>query len=133
MAGAVRLSQFLEEEWVALGPLANRLEVGRGCIGKPRKRLEQLKRVIRSERRQLDGGDVRPPGDRGEERPQAMPAMKFVAPISANDQIRCGLRLRDEELQDGQGPLVRPVQVLNDENRGRATRILAKRAQKRAE
>src|SRR2546422_1749615 len=133
VAGAVGLGKFLEEEWVALSPLADRTEFGRGCIAELRQCLEQLKRVIRSKRCQVDGGDVRPPRHCRKKRPQAMPAMKLVTSITSYDQVWGGRRFGDEKLQDGQGSLVRPVQVLNQENGGRRTCIQAKRTQKRPE
>src|SRR5438093_2109501 len=62
-----------------------------------------------------------------------MPAMKLVAPVTPHDQVRGGRRLAGEKLQDGQGSLVRPVQVLNQENGGGGACIQAKRTQKRPE
>src|SRR5207248_2435573 len=119
VAGTVGLGKFLKEERVALSPLADRTELGRGCIAELGQCLEQLKRVIRTKRCQFDGGDVRPPRQCRKERPQAMPAMKLVTPVTPHDQIRGRGRLGDEKLQDGQGSLVGPVQVLNQENGGR--------------
>ena len=133
VAGAVGLGKFLQEEWVALSPLADRTELGRGCIGELGQCLKQLERVIRSKRCQFDGGDVRPPRQCRKERPEAMPAVKLVAAVTPRDQIRGGRRLGGEKLQDGQGSLVGPVQVLNQENGGRGACIQAERTQKRPE
>ena len=127
------MGKFLQEERVALSPLADRTELGRGCIAELGQCLEQLKRVIRTKRCQFGGGDVRPPRHCGKERPQAMPAMKLVAAVTPHDQIRGGRRLGGEKLQDGQGSLVGPMQVLNQENGGRGACIQAKRPQKRPE
>src|SRR5439155_10090913 len=133
VAGAVGLGKFLQEERVALSPLVDRTELRRWCISELRQRLQQLKRVIRSKRCQVDGGDVRPPRYCRKKRPQPMPAMKLVTSITSDDQVWGGRRFGDEKLHDGQGSLVRPMQVLNQENGGRGACIQAKRTQKRPE
>src|SRR2546423_2969492 len=102
VAGAVGLGKLLQEEWVALSPLADRTELGRGYIAELGQCLEQLKRVIRSKRCQVDGGDVRPPRQCRKERPEAMAAMKLVATVTPHDQIWGWRRLGGEKLQDGQ-------------------------------
>src|SRR5438552_1216498 len=53
VAGAVGLGKFLQEEWVALGPLADRTKLGRGCIADVGTCLELLKSVIRTKRWQF--------------------------------------------------------------------------------
>ena len=69
MTGAVRLRQLLKEQRVPLRPIADRAELGRRNLAELRQCLEQLKRLIRSKRCQLHGGDIRPSRQCGKERP----------------------------------------------------------------
>src|SRR5256885_11355933 len=95
--------------------------------------MEQLQRAAGRQRRQGNGDDVWPARECGKERSDAMPAMQLIASISGDDEIRRRLRLRDQELEDGQGCLVRPMQVFDHQDRPSRATILADQAEIRAE